>query len=846
MTTQSTTKQHLATMVGIGLLASMACARTPLAPTEGNWQPRGIGGGGALFSVTISPHQEDTVYMATDMSTVFRTSNFGETWDSYSFQELQGSVDTEVRFTADPQVLYTVFADWDGYRIPYKSVNGGQSWQPLASDPTDQEAYFLDADPERTNRIIVASYDTIYLSDDGGETFNESYAGSNPDYGLRVGGVHWDDNNIMIGTQDGLVVSTDGGDTFTTADYTGIPQGWDILSLTGATQNGATRLYALTRASDLMWPGMSGEEIWDDTRMISLDWGESHWTDLSDLPEGGSTFFIQTARNDIDTVYTAGGDTMEGVPRVYKSTNGGASWDSMFHTEGNQNISTGWCGDGGNVNWWWAEMALGFAVAPNNPDRLVMTDFGFVHVSSDGGMTWRQAYVDAADENPPSSDTDSDESYTTNGIENTSVWWLHWHSEDDLLAAFTDVTGLRSVNGGDSWTSMMGMDMGDEDSSTDNIYQFIEDTNTGTIYAPTASVHDIYQSLFLSDERLDFTGDMIECTNDEAGCIDSYRPQETTGRIIYSIDGGQTWDTLRNFGEPVVWLEHSPNQPNRMYASIVDGDDGGIYMTNNLDQGSQSTWTKLADPPRTENHPFNIHELDDGTLVATYSGRTVGPEGEETFTASSGIFVSENGGASWIDRSHPNMMYWTKDIVIDPHDPHQDTWYVGVFSHWGEGNTDTGGIYRTTDRGLSWQRISDLARVDSMTVNPADPDHMYATTETKGLWETHNLRADDPTFSQDQSYPFRQPLRVFFNPHDPTEVWTTSFGGGLKVQLLSPGIATDLDGDGQTTLDDALICIGCMNAPESSPTPNCASADLDQDGDVDLKDFQWFSNSAMH
>ena len=29
------------------------------------------------------------------------------------------------------------------------------------------------------------------------------------------------------------------------------------------------------------------------------------------------------------------------------------------------------------------------------------------------------------------------------------------------------------------------------------------------------------------------------------------------------------------------------------------------------------------------------------------------------------------------------MYYWTKDIVIDPNDASQNTWYAGVFSGWG-------------------------------------------------------------------------------------------------------------------------------------------------------------------
>src|SRR5688572_7669477 len=85
---------------------------------------------------------------------------------------------------------------------------------------------------------------------------------------------------------------------------------------------------------------------------------------------------------------------------------------------------------------------------------------------------------------------------------------------------------------------------------------------------------------------------------------------------------------------------------------------------------------------------------------ACYSARRAGSP--LAFTASSGVFVSTNGGQSWQDRSHNGMRYWTKDVVIDPHDPNQNTWYAAVFSGWGGAPNGLGGLYRTTNRGVNW------------------------------------------------------------------------------------------------------------------------------------------------
>ena len=48
-----------------------------------------------------------------------------------------------------------------------------------------------------------------------------------------------------------------------------------------------------------------------------------------------------------------------------------------------------------------------------------------------------------------------------------------------------------------------------------------------------------------------------------------------------------------------------------------------------------------------------------------------------------------------------------------------------------------------------------------------------------------------PNWSLVNSYPFRQPERVFFNPYNLNEIWVTSFGNGLKSGSLSTSSALD-------------------------------------------------------
>lgn len=742
--------------------ASTPFATVTLSPTPTNTpdpdsrriQMTGIGGGGALYSASMSPFNPQEIYMATDMSGVFHTLNFGRSWEMLDFRQLQGGVNSNVRFTSDPNILYSLNLS-DDLRILSKSIDGGQTWIPLPNDPTEAESNFLFADPHSTQRLLIGNWNTLFYSTDGGNSFEQVYR-TNHIGGLLLGGVFWDGDLIVVSTLDGLLVSVDGGQQFAIQPVGGLPDDELIVSMAGAKEGNAIRLFAVTHGPNV-WADMQASENWDSKSVYRLNWGDNTWSKMNNgFSECDRPFFVSMALNDIDTAYVAGGNVYPcmGVPIVYKTVNGGDSWENVFLTDNNQNIVTGWMGDGGDLDWSWAETALGFAVSPIDANRAIVTDFGFAHVTEDGGVTWRQAYVDPEYENPAGVSISRGKAYATNGVQNTSCWWIHWTSGNTVLTAFTDIQGIRGVDNGQSWTA--GSSLGLPHNST---YQFIEHSITHTLYGCTSSVHDLYQSTYLRDRDID---------NGE-------------GTIVFSNDRGQTWDILYDFGHPVIWMAVDEANDS-MYASVVHGSDGGIFFTRNLSAGTNSTWQKLSDPPRTAGHPFTIHVLNNGDLLASYSGKR---DENGAFTETSGVFLLRDGETDWVDVSHPNMLRWTKDVVVDPHDTSQNTWYACVFSHWGTSFNEVGGIYRTIDRGGSWTRISDLYRVESVAIHPDNPDIMFASTETQGLWMTNTLRSPNPTLKPVDGYPFRHPTRMFFEPDHHNRLWTTSFGGGIIIIDIS-------------------------------------------------------------
>jgi hypothetical protein len=548
-----------------------------------------------------------------------------------------------------------------------------------------------------------------------------------------------------------LLVSTNGGGTFSFAGAPGIPANESMVSFAGAKENGALRFFCVTLGSADVYPGIQGSDYGNYHAIYRLDGGTGNWVLSTNGVGDNYLFFVGMCRTNINIAYAAGSDSI-GQPVVLKTINGGVSWSQVMHCAGNANVATGWTGDGPESwnwkKWSFGECAMGFTVCPSDPNRAVISDFGFIHCTTNGGVTWRQSYDWEGSENPAGSATPKATFYTGSGAEDTSCWWLSWFSSDTLFCSFTDIRGMLSTNAGVAWMSPLSL-------TYNSTYQTVKHPTNGLVYAAMSSVHDMYAwDRYCQDSSID----------------------GGTGEVMYSTNKGATWTRFKNLGKPVVALALDPNNANRLYAALVNSTNGGIYRTANLDAGTSSTWTKLANPPRTQGHAYNVVILNDGTIVASYSARIAA----SNFQPSSGVFVSTNDGSSWLDRSAAGMQYYTKDLTVDPHDPVQNTWYAGVWGEWGA-SSGLGGLYSTTNRGVSWVRITtNLKAVGSSTIHPVHPDEMYVATEDQGLWFSANRRAASPAFTQ-LNYPFRFPSRVFFNPYDANEVWVTSYGNGMRL-----------------------------------------------------------------
>ena len=250
-------------MKSILLLSGLLLCASHLYAQPAAWSSRGVGGGGALFSPSINPANNNEFHVACDLSAVFHTTDYGAHYQIVHFAALQGGHHSKVCYTNTPGLLYCVRYANDQV-LPVKSTNGGATWITLPGNPDDSEETFsIWVDFDQPNRVVIAYYGQIYFSSNSGNTFSPVHTALSNGSGCLIGGALFDGNNIYLGTNDGVLTSADGGNSWTIANISGIPANERIFSFAAAKSGNTTRFFCLTGDAGDVYVGLPGSHYWD-------------------------------------------------------------------------------------------------------------------------------------------------------------------------------------------------------------------------------------------------------------------------------------------------------------------------------------------------------------------------------------------------------------------------------------------------------------------------------------------------------------------------------------------------------------------------------------------------------
>ena len=145
----------------LGLSVSGSAQVDPRLFQEMRWRLIGPFRGGRTVAISGVPGQPNLFYMAPSNGGVWKSTDYGRTWNAIFDDQPTGSIGGLAIAPSNPDIIYV--GSGEGLRRPdlstgdgiYKSTDGGRSWQHLGLRDGQQISAIL-VDPQDTNCVFVA------------------------------------------------------------------------------------------------------------------------------------------------------------------------------------------------------------------------------------------------------------------------------------------------------------------------------------------------------------------------------------------------------------------------------------------------------------------------------------------------------------------------------------------------------------------------------------------------------------------------------------------------------------------------------------------------------------------
>jgi photosystem II stability/assembly factor-like uncharacterized protein len=727
------------------------------------WRPIGPANmGGRVSDIDGVAGDPATFYVSGADGGVFRTRNGGVTFDALFTEEKSYSVGSLTVAPSDSNVLWLGSGEGDprnsvgyGHGV-YRSTDGGDSWTHLGLDGT-----------ERIKRIVVHPNDTdTALVCALGRQF-----GPNPERGVfrtTDGGANW--SHVLYIDEDtgcsdldmemanprvmyagmwtfrrkpwrfdggdgetALYRSMDGGSTWEKLDGEGMPEGPMARIGVAIAQSDPSVVYLMTETKD-EGSLFRSDDRGDTWRMVndnrSINFRPFYYSDIRVDP------------NNPDHLYSLSG-------RLYKSTNGGASFEQIASDV-----------HGDHQSFW---------IDPANSKRLLSGSDGGFQVSYDAGATWDlinnvelsqfyQLYIDGRDPY-----------YVCGGLQDNGTWcgpsnslreagilkrdWVPVAYGDGYYAVpvpgderyvygtwqgggiylvDTETGSARSIHPYPKIVASAG------DAIAEHKYRFNWDA------AFSISPHDgetIYfggNVVFRSKDR----GNSWEVISEDLTNNDKAK-QQSSGGVIYQDN------TAAEFHNTILYIEESPVEPGVIW---VGTDDGNLHITR--DNGE--TWTNVKDRVRGLPELAWISKIHASEHDAATAFVTVDHHRSDDYRPY--VFKTSDYGRTWESLADglPQDDY-VKVVRQDPRNP--DLLYAGM-EH---------GIYASLDGGETWMSIANNlppVSVRDIRVHPREGD-LVIGTHGRGAWVLDAVRPlQDWAATQDSDahlFPVRPATRWYMH-----------------------------------------------------------------------------------
>ncbi|MCH7498228.1 MAG: hypothetical protein IH971_10305 [Candidatus Marinimicrobia bacterium] len=165
-------------------------------------------------------------------------------------------------------------------------------------------------------------------------------------------------------------------------------------------------------------------------------------------------------------------------------------------------------------------------------------------------------------------------------------------------------------------------------------------------------------------------------------------------------------------------------------------------------------------------------------------------------TKALGKAISSNQ-LDWVERGPGNVSGRTRGLIVDPDDPQFNTWYAGSVG---------GGVWKTVDAGQTWLELTrDLPNlaVGWLAMAPSNHDVIYVGTGEgfgsfafifgSGIWKTTDRGLTWEQLASTANLEFQNVTRIIIDPADANTLLVTTSVGFRRAPTTS-GIHRSIDG----------------------------------------------------
>ncbi len=658
-------------VVALLVLCGLAAAQQfdPSFYQEMRWRCIGPFRGGRTVAITGIPAQPNVFFMAPNNGGVWKSTDYGRTWNPIFDDQPTGSIGALAVAPSDPNVIYV--GSGEGLRRPdlsvgdgiYKSVDGGQSWKHLGLRDGQQIGSII-VDPHDPNRLFVGAMGHpygpnpargVFRSLDGGITFEKVlykdqdtgamqlvFDPANPQiiYADMFASRRppWTIGDSYNGPGSGLYKSTDGGTTWTQLTQ-GLPDWSNHVGRIGfaVAPSDGRRLYALVDSPDRGGLYRS-DDAGDSWILVNPDdrlWGR-----------GDDFAAVTVDPQDKDKVYVANVST-------YLSADQGRRFTAIKGAPGGDDYHTVW-------------------INPMNPQIIALAVDQGATISVNGGDTWSSWY------NQPTAQL-----YHVI-TDNQFPYWVYGGQQESGSIGSASRSDFGEITFRD-WYPVGVEEYG---------YVAPDPLNPNLIYGGkatrfnrvTGQTQDVSPVIIRTGKyRFNRTAPLIFSP------VDPNTLYLGSNVLFKTTNGGNRWDII----SPDLTRE-DPGVPPSL----------GVFVESDPAQGKhRGVIYSLAPSPK------------DGKLI--WAG-----------TDDGSIQVTRDAGKTWSNVTPPELTPWSKVAQLDASHFDADTVYAAVNRFRLDDLQPY--IYRTHDGGKSWQKIVNGLPNDPVNTVREDPVRkglLFAGTE---------------------------------------------------------------------------------------------------------------------